>query len=311
MQLPTPKRIAAAADSIDPVFLDTPSFRPDDLAREFGVELVFKDERATPIGSFKGRGAEFFAQGHAAGTAFVCASAGNFGQGLAWAARRRGGRLTVFASRRAARCKIEAMAALGARVELCGNDFDEAKDAARAYAASNGEVFVEDGAHPEIAEGAGTIALELTRAHDPFDAVFVPLGNGALVAGMGCWLKHCSPSTRVIAVAAAGAPAMGRAVLGQVYDTSQCDTIADGIAVRVPVPAAVEAVRRVIDDVLFVSEDEIRTALDLIERSTGRRVEAAGAVGLAGLIQQRREWHRQRVAIPICGGNRDEGEALR
>lgn len=305
MQMPDPSRIRSLHRSIDPVFLDTPIIRSNDLAAVPGMEIIFKDERASPIRSFKGRGAELVVQSFAPGTDFVCASAGNFGQGMAWAVRRHGGQLTVFAAETAVRCKIDAMRALGAKVILAGADFDESKDAARAFAAEAGQIFIEDGENPEIAEGAGTIALEMTDECGEFDALYVPLGNGSLIAGIGCWFKHHSPRTRIIAVSAEGAPAMGRAVLGQDYDPLQCDTIADGIAIRVPVPAAVEACRRVVDTVLFVSDDDIRRAMTLIEDLTSDRVEAAGAAGLAGLLAAPTEARGKRIGIPICGGNRD------
>jgi threonine dehydratase len=308
MRGPDASRILTDRRKIDPVFLNTPVIHSNILAASHGVELIFKDERASPIRSFKGRGTELVVQSLPAQASVVCASAGNFGQGMAWAVRRRGGMLLVFAAESATRCKVDAMRALGAEVVLVGADFDEAKHAARAFAERTAHIFVEDGAHPEIAEGAGTIALELTEECCGFDAVFVPLGNGSLAAGIGCWFKHHSPSTRIVAVAAEGAPAMGKAVLGEEYDTDRCATIADGIAVRVPVPAAVEAVRQVVDEVLFVSEADLRRAMNLIEDNTSATVEAAGAAGLAGLLAAPSNKWGRRIAIPICGGNRDTAQ---
>jgi threonine dehydratase len=304
MRSPDVSRIRPGLEKIDPVFLNTPTIYSDILAASRGIRMVFKDERASPIRSFKGRGAELVVQSLPAEAEIVCASAGNFGQGMAWATRRRGGRLQVFAAVGAASCKVAAMRALGAEVILRGADFDEAKDAARAFAARSDKIFVEDGAHAEIAEGAGTIALELTDECDELDAVFVPLGNGSLATGIGCWFKRYSPRTRVVAVVTAGAPAMGRAVLGQTYKSTGCATIADGIAIRVPVPAAIETVRGVVDRIIFVSEADIRLAMKLIEDATCDTVEAAGAAGLAGLLASSDEGWR-RVAVPICGGNRD------
>ena len=292
---------------IDPVFLDTPSYTLASLSKAVGADVTLKDERLTPIGSFKGRGAEVIVQSYPKGTDFICASAGNFGQGMAWAARRHSSQLTVYAATTAVGCKIDRMRALGARVLLHGQDFDEAKIEAREVASKAGVVFIEDGAHAEIAEGAGTLALELTDAFDPFDAIFVPLGNGALAAGVGCWMKFRTPETRVVAVCAELSPAMGLAVLGRSVGTvPSSHTIADGIAVRVPVPAAVEAVRNVVDQVVFVDDESILKAMALVEEATGRRVEPAGAVGLAALLTQRARWSGARVVVPLCGGNRDD-----
>jgi threonine dehydratase len=305
MAHPMSNRIAVARSRIDPVFLNTPVIRDDALQERFGVTILFKDERVTPIGSFKGRGAELIVQTYPPGTRFLCASAGNFGQGMAWAARRHGCALTVYAAKTAVPCKIKAMARLGADVILEGCDFEEAKSAAQKRAESSGEVFIVDGEHAEIAEGAGTLALELTESCEPLDVVFVPLGNGALAAGVGCWLKYKSPSTHVVAVAAKGAPAMGLAVLGRPFELAPCHTIADGIAVRVPIPAAVDAVRKVVDEVTFVDDPAIRRAMEVIESTTQSLVEPAGAVGLAALMDQKSRWQGLRAAIPLCGRNRE------
>lgn len=303
----TAKGVHAARAQIDPIFLDTPIVRPVALSRELGIQLLLKDETVNPIGSFKGRGASVMVRSHPPGTRFVCGSAGNFGQGMAWATRAQGCSLTVFAAETAVQCKLDAMRALGAEVQLSGRDFDDAKDAARRHAETSGAIYIEDGAHREIAEGAGTLAIELVEAENRIDAVFVPLGNGALAAGVGCWLKTALPGIRVIAVAAAGAPSMGRAVLGQSYDPlAPPQTIADGIAVRVPIPSAVEEVRHWVDEVILVDEAEIIRAVRMLEASTGHRVEPAGAAGFAGLLRQADRWRGARVAIPICGRNRIE-----
>src|SRR5205807_7842101 len=198
-----------AATVIDPVFLHTPQYVCEPLSDQLGVTIVLKVESINPIRSFKGRGTDFLLHRLAGDrTGIVCASAGNFGQGMAYACRKRGRPLTVFAARGANPLKVERMRALGAKVELQGDDFDEAKDAAKLHAQQNGEVYVEDGLLGAIAEGAGTIAVELTHETEPIDAVFVPLGNGSLVNGMGTWLKHSAPSTQVIAVCAKTAPSM-------------------------------------------------------------------------------------------------------
>jgi threonine dehydratase len=306
MRYPSPTRIAATADAIDPVFRDTPMRRSASLDLAVGARVQFKDETANPIRSFKGRGACAFVAGLDHAEKLVCGSAGNFGQGLAWAARRRGIPITIFAATGAAACKVAAMRDLGADVRLVGHDYDAAKAAAEAHARSACRFYVEDGAEAAIAEGAGSIGLELTRDADAFDHILLPLGNGALVSGVGAWLRHAAPGVRIVAVAAAGAPAMAHAVLtGEAAPTARADTIADGIAVRVPIPYAVECVRRVIDDVVLVDDDAIRSAMALVSEHLGLVVEPAGAAGLAALIAQPDRWRGQRVVVPLCGGNVD------
>lgn len=306
MRYPTGPAILAAIDRIDPVFLDTPLRRSDALDRLLRASVTFKDETANPIRSFKGRGAEAFLAEVDARGALICASAGNFGQGLAWAAKRRRLPLTVIASRAIVSAKRAAMERFGADVRLLGRDFDDAKQIARALAEREGGLFVEDGAHPAIAEGAGTLAVEMTERAGPFDAMLVPLGNGALASGVGTWVKHASPDTEIVLVAAALAPAMAESVRGgRIVETPEAPTIADGIAVRVPVPYAVEAVRLIADDVVLVSEDAIRAAMALVREHLGLVVEPAGVAGLAAMIADPERWRGRSVAIPLCGGNID------
>lgn len=306
-------RIREAAHVIDPVFRDTPQFVCEPLSDRLGVTTVLKVECVNPIRSFKGRGTDYLL--HRVGRApagFVCASAGNFGQGMAYATRKRGEQLTVFAAISANPLKVERMRALGAVVVLEGDDFDAAKEAGKRHAADIGALYVEDGLAPEIAEGAGTIALELDRMHEPLDEVLVPLGDASLVNGIGTWVKHFSPATRVIAVCAAGAPAMEiswRA--GKPVGTESIDTIADGIAVRVPIPEALATMRGAVDDVMLVTDSELLAAMRMLLLDAGLLVEPAGAAGLAALMKRRKELAGKRVAVPLSGGNLTEDQIRR
>ncbi len=309
-------RIREAAQTIDPVFRDSPQYLSEPLSDRLGVATVLKVECVNPIRSFKGRGTDYLL--HRVGrqpAGFVCASAGNFGQGMAYAARKRGDRLTVFAAVAANPLKVDRMRALGAEVVLEGADFDAAKVAAKAQAERDGSLYVEDGLLPEIAEGAGTIALELGRLEDPLDAIFVPLGNGSLVNGVGTWIKRFAPTTRVIAVCAAGAPAMelswraGMPVSTETTETT--GTIADGISVRVPIPEALSAMRSTVDEVMLVTDDEIVAAMRLLFLDAGLVVEPAGAAGVAAIAKRAGELGGQRVATTICGGNLTEEQIKR
>jgi threonine dehydratase len=276
------------------------------------VTVVLKVETVNPIRSFKGRGADYLlhrVESQPAG--FVCASAGNFGQGMAYAARKRGMRLTVFAAVTANSMKVDRMRALGANVILAGQDFDEAKESALGHATQIGAFYVEDGLLGPIAEGAGTIAAELGRMGDPLDACVVPLGNGSLINGMGSWLKRFSPSTTVIAVCPAGAPAMFTSWnAGTPMSTLSIDTIADGIAVRVPVPEALKIMHSVVDEVMLVSDSEIVEAIRWLHRDEGLVVEPAGAAGIAAVAKLEGKLAGRRVAVPLTGGNVTE-EQLR
>ncbi|MEO8744314.1 MAG: threonine/serine dehydratase [Candidatus Dormiibacterota bacterium] len=294
--------IKDAARLIDPVFKDTPQFNCEPLSDRIGVTTVLKVECVNPIRSFKGRGTDYLVQRLSGDDPLVCASAGNFGQGMAYACRKAGRHLTVFAAATANPLKVERMRALGAEVVIGGEDFDAAKDAAKRRAQNRGELYIEDGLLGPIAEGAGTIALELT-SEAPFDAAFVPLGNGSLVNGIGTWLKHASPSTRVIAVCAAGSPAMELSWRAGKPVAAASTTIADGIAVRVPVPEALTIMRMTVDEVMLVSDTEILAAMRALFADAGLVVEPAGAAGVAAIMHRRSELAGMRVATPLCGGN--------
>ena len=299
------ERIEEAARCIDPVFLGSPQYEAEVLGEELGLRLVCKVETGNPIRSFKGRGTNYLLHrlGGESGR-LVCASAGNFGQGLAYAARKRNVPLTVFAAQSANPAKVGRMRQFGAEVRLEGEDFDEAKAAARAMAQAEGWRFVEDGREVEIAEGAGTIALELCRWPERFEALLVPLGNGALLAGVGTWIKAHAPSTQVIGVCAEGAPAMALSLReGARKVTQEADTIADGIAVRVPVEEALSDLSGVVDSILLVDDATIVDAMRLLFWKVGLVVEPAGAAGLAALLANREVFTGALVATPLCGGN--------
>ena len=296
-------RIQAAVHLVDPVFLGSPQYECEPLGRELGLRSVLKVETQNPIRSFKGRGAELFVAREAGGEPLVCASAGNFGQAMAYACRSRVIALSVFAAENANPLKVERMQALGADVRLAGGDFDAAKAAARSYAERTGRRFVEDGREPAIAEGAGTLALELIAAEPELDTVLVPLGNGALAAGVGTVLRALAPGVRVVAVAATGAPAMAWSLRdGRPTETQRVDTIADGIAVRVPVPEVLTDLDGLLDEVRLVDDDAILRAMRLVHQHAGVVVEPAGAVGIAALLE-RVDGVGSRVATVLCGGN--------
>jgi threonine dehydratase len=300
------EQIERAATVIDPVFRNSPQFESEPLSSVVGCNLVLKIETLNPIRSFKGRGADYFISTLEPDAKLVCASAGNFGQAMAFACRKRGMPLTVFASVNANPLKLERMRALGANLILEGEDFDGAKLAAKRHAAEVGARMIEDGLEPKISEGAGTIGLELAYAL-PLDFVLVPLGNGALATGVGRAMKARSPNTRVIAVSASGAPAMEQSWRTQeLVIHNSIDTIADGIGVRVPVPEAVAEMRHTIDEVILIDDAATLNAMKLLHKHIGLIVEPSGAIGVAAAALER--FRGARVATVICGGNLTEAQ---
>ena len=296
--------IEQAMQIIDPVFLNTPQYHVESLDPVLGCQLIVKIETLNPIRSFKGRGASYFVSQVPQNTTLVCASAGNFGQAMAYACRSRGVSLIVYASIHANPLKVERMRALGAEVRLHGEDFDAAKLKAKHFAAESGMHMVEDSLDPATGEGAGTMAIELLRWPEPFDAMLVALGNGAMLTGMGRWVKTHIPTTQMIGVVARGAPAMADSWhTGHIVEYHQIDTIADGIGVRIPVPEAVADMQGTVDDVILVSDGTILEAMRLLHQHIGIVVEPSGAVGVAALLENRERFQGQRIATIICGSN--------
>jgi threonine dehydratase len=298
-----------AYQHIDPVFLNTPQVSFGALNTQVSADVLLKVEILNPIRSFKGRGTSYFVHEHRNEKVLVCASAGNFGQGLAYAGKQQGIDITVFAAKTANVLKLEQMRNLGAQVNLAGADFDAAKDAAKAYAREHGYRYVEDGKEMAVTAGAGTIGLELSQHEAPLDAVVTPLGNGALLNGIGLWFKASGITTNIIGVVAEKAPAMDTSWrAGEVVNADTVSTIADGIAVRKPVPEALALMPFSTDDVLQVSDAAILEAMKLVHLHAGLVLEPAGAAGLAALLAYPDRFAGKRVAVPLCGSNVTEAQ---
>jgi threonine dehydratase len=288
--------IHAAHGTIPRVFRDSPQYVHEGLSQRLGATVIVKVETANPIRSFKGRGTWIAVEALAAGGTIgadrpvVCASAGNFGQGVAFAARQLGIPALVFAARSANRGKVARMRALGAEVLEVGSDFDEARAASESHVRSQPGHLLVDGEDPRISTGAATLALELSGAIEagelPSPAVAsIPVGNGALINGVGSWLRHALPDCRVVGVQAEGAAAMTLSWrAARPIDTEQVATYADGIASRIAIPGAVELMNGRVDEMRIVSDDELRTAQAELTAELGITVEGAAAASWAGLL---------------------------
>ena len=302
--------IAAAMNVIDPVFLNTPQYVNEPLSSILGCRLLTKIETQNPIRSFKGRGAEYFLstlEPLSPHPKIVCASAGNFGQAMAFSARKRGFDLTVYASVNANPLKLERMRDLGANVVLAGEDFDAAKLEAKKFALETGAYMVEDSLQPAITEGSGTMALELLQTSEPLEMVLVPLGNGAMINGIARWIKAHKPEIQVIGVSAKGADAMEQSWRsGKIVTLEKINTIADGIGVRLPIAEALEDMNGLVDDVLLVDDSTILEAMKLLHQHLGLVVEPSGAVGVAAILEQSKKFKNVSVATIVCGGNLTE-----
>jgi threonine dehydratase len=301
------ERIRAAVPLIAPVFRGTPQFECEQLGAVLGCRITLKVECLNPVRSFKGRGTETVLARLGAGGApssAICASAGNLGQALAFSGRRRGVPCTVVASAAVNPLKLRRMHELGATVRLVDGDIEVARRTARDLADRQGLFLVEDSENLDTCEGAGTIGLELVEAPDPFDAVLIALGGGAMATGVGHVLKSLAPSTAVVGVQPEGAPAMTLSWrAGHVVETETIDTIADGVAGRHPIPAVLDDLLVLADDVVLVAEDSITAGMRLLYEHAGLVVEPSAALGVAAVLESRSRYRGAHVATVVCGGN--------
>lgn len=301
--------ILGAMDVIAPEFLHSPQYECEPLSAALHAKVTLKIETANPIRSFKGRGgwnlvARRHMAGALAGKRVISASAGNWGQALAYACRAHGLPITLFASVHANPLKVELMGKLGAEMILQGEDFDAAKLRAQRFARDCGGVMLEDGRDPEASEGAATMAVELFQGATKPDVILVPLGNGALLTGIARWVKAVSPDTVVIGVQARGADCMEKSWRQKrVISAPSVSTIADGIGVRVPVPEALADMEGIVDDVVLVDDSTIVSAIKLIASKAGLLVEPSAAASIAPLIEYPLRFKDMHVAAIMCGGN--------
>lgn len=308
--------IVAARRLLARTLTPTPLVTHPLLSRRVGAEVHVKLENAVPLGSFKLRGglnlvASLTAEQRARG--LVTATRGNHGQSLASAAQRYGVPCSVFVPSGNNPDKSAAIAALGATVTVAGHDFDAAWQAALEHAERTGAIAVHPSREPRLIAGYATVALEmLDQASQPLDTVFVPVGGGSLAAGMGLVFKALSPHTRLIGVQSAAAPAIALAWrTGEIREVPVGETIADGLATRVPSPDTVEILREVLDDIIEVSEAEIAGSIRCLAETLHQLAEGAGAAALAGALHLHRRITRQRVGVVLSGGNITSAQFLR
>jgi threonine dehydratase len=295
-------RIEEAGRIVSPVFLNSPQYADRQLNAALGRSVVVKVETTNPLRSFKGRGADYLMSHLEAGPRIVCSSTGNFGQAVAYAGAMRGRVVDIFVPANVNPVKLARMRSFGAHVTAVGVDSAAAEEAAREYvAATSNCVYVEDGREPAIAEGAGTIGVELAAA-GPFDAIVIPVGDGALIAGVARWIKDRQPGTRIIGVCASGAPSMALSWrAGRAVSTDRSDTIAEGIEVRQPVPESVSRLGALVDDMVLVDDRDLVEAMELAAQTLGLLLEPSGAAGLAAI--RAHALTGERLATVLTGSN--------
>ena len=271
--------------------------------------MWIKHENHTPIGAFKLRGGLVYldhlrhAEPDLRGV--VAATRGNHGQSVADAAARLGLAATVVVPYGNSREKNEAMAAFGARLVEAGHDFQAALEHAVGLAEREGLHLVPS-FHPLLVRGVASYGLELFRAVPDLDVVYVPIGLGSGICGVIAAREALGRTADIVGIVAENAPAYALSfAAGAPVATDSAETLADGLAVRVPDPGALAAIRRGAARIVTVAEAEIRRAMRILYSDTHSLAEGAGAAALAAALQERRRLANKRVAVIQSGGNID------
>jgi threonine dehydratase len=292
------------------VELPTPlELAPEALCKFAGRrELWLKREDVHELGVFKWRSTlpvvtELVAQGH---TAVVTSSTGNHGAAVAWACKRLGAKAIVFVPPAANERKLALLESLDADLRVAGRDLDEAKDAARRYADAESLRFFEDGAEPLQYDAYGAIGEEIVeQCPSPPAAVVTPIGNGALAGGVGAAIGKLAPGTVRVGVVTEEMPVMAASYeAGEVVEAPTGATIADGLAVRVAIPLAVERLRTTVDLMLRVSERSIAEAL-VACHDASIAVEPSAAAALAAIRARPDLANEGSIVLVMTGRNVD------
>ncbi len=269
---------------------ETPLDLAPRLSTRLGRSVLLKREDSQPGFSFKVRGAHnklaaLTPDERARGV--ICASAGNHAQGVARSAHHLGCVATIVMPTTAPRLKVDAVAALGARIVLHGDSYSEAYEHALALQQADGATFVHPFDDPLVIAGQGTAGMEILRQHSgPLDAVFVPVGGGGLIAGIAAYVKAVRPDIRVIGVQTEDSDAMARSVAaGTAVELSEVGLFSDGTAVKAVGAETLRLARELVDGFVVVDTDEVCAAIKDIFDDTRAVVEPAGALALAGLKQ--------------------------
>lgn len=256
-----------------------------------GIEVHLKLETELPRGSFKPRGALYALAVNLARRRVeevTASSTGNHGAAVAFAAKTLGVRATIFLPSKANPVKRRKIGDLGARiVESGAADLAGAFEQASAYSARPGVYFLNDATDADVPVGAATIGLEIFEQMPMVSAVYVPMGDTALIRGVAGALKQLSPGVKVIGVQAGRAPSYYLSwKAGRVVPTDSCDTCADGLATRTPDGENVAVIRELVDDVVLVSEEQMLRAIARLYREEGVLAEPAGAAATAAFLDR-------------------------
>jgi len=303
---PTFTDVLDAAKQIRPYLAPTPLRRYPALDRLVEAEVFVKHENHNPTGAFKVRGGVNLVSRLSEDErrrGVIAASTGNHGQSVAYAARLFGVSAIICAPEVANPVKVESMQDLGAEVVCQGERYDDAKRNAERLAREHGYRYIHSGDEPLLIAGVGTHTLEILEEEPDVDTVIVPVGGGSGVSGAGITAKAVNPNIRVIGVQSDAAQSAYLSWKSGEWRESPNRTRAEGLSTAAPMALPQRIMRRVLDDFVLVSDDQIDAATVLMIEKTRTMVEAAGAAALAAAIAMRDKLKDRKVAVICSGGN--------
>ena len=313
-EIPTLADVYRAKHAIEPYLKRTPLVHNPYLSQLLGCDAYLKLENLQPIGVFKVRGGVNLAACLPEADrrrGIVGASTGNHGQSLAYAAKLVGMRCVIAMPEESNPLKVESMRALGAEVEFHGGDFEEARLWAEEFARREGMRYVHHVNAPELMAGVATVSLEIVEDLPDVDAIFAPIGGGSGVIGHCVVAKALRPGVQVIGVQAEGAPSVYRSWKERRLQNAPIDTIAEGLATGTPFFPPVRTFIDHLDDMLLVSDDEMRDAIALLLRSARQLAEPSGAASTAAALKLAERLKGKKVALVLSGGNLPNEELRR
>jgi threonine dehydratase len=300
-----------AADRIADIVRETPLRHSQAFSDVVDADVYLKLENEQYTGSFKLRGATNCLKSLSSvqrDKGCVVASSGNHGAAIAYAMQKLDMGGVIFVPEQTSTAKVEAIRSYGGDVRFFGTDGLDTEQHAREYAVANSMYYVSPYNDAAVIAGQGTCGVEIIREQADIDAVFIAVGGGGLISGVGSVLKSHNPRIKVVACQPEASAVMTKSIAaGHILDVPSEPTLSDGTAGGIETDAITfELCREVVDEFVLVDEQQIAAAMKQYFELEGQRIEGAAGVAIAALLQHREAVRGQKVAVVICGGNVSE-----
>jgi len=305
------QNILEASKKIRNVITRTPTYHSVVFSKRTGAEVYLKLECFQPVGAFKIRGTVnkiCSLSPSELKKGLLTASSGNHGVSLAYAAKIYGTKAVVVVPENAVTEKVEAIKSYGAEIIKYGRDYEEAYSKALEIQKKTKMTFVHPFNDPFVIAGQGTIGLELLEDTPDLDTIIVPIGGGGLISGIAVAAKTLKPNIKIIGVQAEGAPAIYRSwKAGKIVEIDSVKTVADGLVARKPLDLTFKIIKKCVDDIILVTDQEIGEAVLALLREAHILAEPSGATSLAALLFKYHSEPREKAAVIISGSNMSIG----